>query len=156
MEVFLGHFFTQGIPVWVFLTMWVIFLVVALFVLVRGADTFVVQITDNPEELLELYLLIKRVSEGIGCKEFGILMMEQASCRKAEGAFHLIAEMAFNFLSANIRFLGTIPMRTDFSRSILTQNPLLRGTEDSPAGLSIRRLADGLVRRAQLSERNHQ
>ncbi len=117
---------------------------------------FVVQLTDNPEELLELYLLIKRVSEGIRCKEFGILMMEQDPSRKAEGAFHLIAEMAFNFLSANIRFLGTILMGADFSRSIITQNPLLGGTEDTPAGLSIRRLADGLVRRAQLSERNDQ
>ena len=117
---------------------------------------FIVPITDDPEKLLESYLLIKRVSEGIDCSEFGLLMMEEGHCQKAEGAFHLMVEMAFNFLSATIRFLDTIPMGDDFSRSILTQTPLLRETANSPTSLSIRKLADSLIRRTQLSERNHQ
>ena len=116
----------------------------------------IVPITDDPEKLLESYLLIKRVSKGIACSEFGLFMMEEGHCQKAEGAFHLMAEMAFNFLSATIRFLGTIPIGDDFSRSILTQTPLLREKENSPTSLSIRKLADGLIRRTQLSERNHQ
>ena len=38
----LEHFFTEGTPVWFLLTLWSLFLVAALFVLIRGADTFVV------------------------------------------------------------------------------------------------------------------
>jgi hypothetical protein len=116
---------------------------------------FVVPITSNPEELLESYLLIKRVSEDMACREIGLLMMEDSRCQKAEVAFQLIAEMAFNFLCANLRFLGTITMGADFSRSILTKTPLLCKPEDSHTSLSITKLADGLVRRANVSERNH-
>lgn len=42
MESFLGGFFANGTPIWAFITMWVVFLVAALFVLIRGADMFVV------------------------------------------------------------------------------------------------------------------
>lgn len=38
----LGFIFTGGIPAWGFLTAWLVVLVIALFALVRGADTFVV------------------------------------------------------------------------------------------------------------------
>jgi len=42
MEVFLEQIFVNGVPNWVFLTLWSVFLAGALFVLIRGADTFIV------------------------------------------------------------------------------------------------------------------
>lgn len=42
MEAILGTFFSDGVPVWTLVTIWLLFLVTALFVLVRGADIFVV------------------------------------------------------------------------------------------------------------------
>jgi cation:H+ antiporter len=42
MEVFLGQIFVSGVPTWGFLTLWSVFLIGALFVLIRGADMFIV------------------------------------------------------------------------------------------------------------------
>lgn len=42
LESVLGSMFAGGAPLWAFMTVWLVFLAVALFVLIRGADTFVV------------------------------------------------------------------------------------------------------------------
>lgn len=42
MESILGSVFAGGAPTWAFVTVWSVFLAAALFVLIRGADTFVV------------------------------------------------------------------------------------------------------------------
>ncbi|MFT5036977.1 MAG: cation:H+ antiporter [Candidatus Azotimanducaceae bacterium] len=42
MEGFFSQIFSEGVPIWAFISVWCVFLAAALFVLVRGADTFVV------------------------------------------------------------------------------------------------------------------
>lgn len=42
MESILGAIFSTGVPVWAFVAVWSVFLAIAVFVLVRGADMFVV------------------------------------------------------------------------------------------------------------------
>jgi hypothetical protein len=108
---------------------------------------FIVPTTVRSEELLNSYLLIKQIAQGMSCGEVGLLIMEERFCQKAEAGFRVIAEMAHKFLSCKIRFVGPIPKGTDLSRSILTRTPLFLEEENSPISQSIRKLADGLIQK---------
>jgi hypothetical protein len=108
---------------------------------------FIVPTTVRSEELLNSYLLIKQIAQGMSCGEVGLLIMEERFCQKAEAGFRVIAEMAHKFLSCKIRFVGPIPKGTDLSRSILTRTPLFLEEENSPVSQSIRKLADGLIQK---------
>ncbi len=116
---------------------------------------FIVTTTVNSRELLKSYLLIKQVSQDVG-GEFGLLIVGESPSYKAKGAFRMVSEMAQKFLSARIHYMGTVPIGADFSRSILIRTPLLHEMQDSAACQSIRKLADGLIKKTQLSsEGNH-
>ncbi len=108
---------------------------------------FIVPTTVRSEELLNSYSLIKQISQGLSCREVGLLIMEERFCRKAEAGFRVIAEMAHKFLSCKISLMGPIPKGADLSRSILTRTPLLLEEENSPISQSIRKLADGLIQK---------
>ncbi len=106
----------------------------------------IVSVTVNSEELLRAYLLIKQLCEDAGCREAGILIMEESLVHKAEAAFNVIAEMARKSLSINLHFMGTIPRGTDLTRPILTRTPLLLEAGNSPVFQSIRKLADSVIK----------
>ncbi|NVM21114.1 MAG: hypothetical protein HWN68_04980 [Desulfobacterales bacterium] len=108
---------------------------------------FIVSTIARSEELLDSYLLIKQMSQKVSCREIGLLIMEEDSPRKAEAAFRVITEMAQKFLSCKIRFMGSIPKKTDLFQAILSRSPLRPQGENPPICRSIRKLADSLIQK---------
>ncbi|MFC1890637.1 MinD/ParA family protein [Thermodesulfobacteriota bacterium] len=108
---------------------------------------FIVPTTADPEELLQSYALVKRISQVMDCPEVGLLIIEESADNNAEGAYHIIKEMTKKFLSAGIHFMGTIPTGDGLSKSILTRSPLCLKAESSPVSRSIVKLADHVIRR---------
>lgn len=106
---------------------------------------FIVPTIVRSEELLNSYLLIKQISQGMSCKEVGLLILEEDLPQKAEAAFRVITEMADKFLSCKIRLVGTIPKGKGLFLSVLGRAPLLSGAE-SPVSQSMGKLADRLIR----------
>lgn len=106
----------------------------------------IVPVTINSEELLKSYSLIKQISEDVAYREIGLLIVEKRLYHKAEAAFNIIAEMAYKFLSSNICYMGVIPMRADFCRSILSLIPFPVEEKNSPLSQSIRTLADNVTK----------
>lgn len=105
---------------------------------------FIVPTIVRSEELLNSYLLIKQISQGMSCKEVGLLILEEDLPQKAEAAFRVITEMADKFLSCKIRLVGTIPKGEGLFLSVLGRAPLLPEAE-SPVSQSIGTLADRLI-----------
>ena len=111
-------------------------------------DPFIiVPSTVHPDELLDAYVLVRQVSEGMGCNEVGHLVVGEYGYERAEAASRVIANMARKFLSTHVRFMGMVPKDTDFSRSILTRTPLLLDTPDSATSLALQRIANSLIER---------
>ena len=106
----------------------------------------IVPVTVNSEELLKSYSLIKQISEDMAYREIGLLIVEKRLYHKAEAAFNIIAEMAYKFLSSNICYMGVIPMRADFCRSILSLIPFPLEEKNSPLSQSIKKLVDNVTK----------
>jgi hypothetical protein len=98
-----------------------------------------------PEELLESYLLIKKISNDLYRSEIGHLIVGEQSYSRAEAASGIIAEMARKFIRTDVRFLGTVSIEADVPMAILTRRPALLGAPNSPFSVSIRRVADALI-----------
>jgi hypothetical protein len=106
----------------------------------------IVPVTVNSEELLKSYSLIKQISEGVAYREIGLLIVEKRLYHKAEAAFNIIAEMAYKFLSSSISYMGVVPIRADFCRSILSLIPFPIEEKNSPLSQSIKKLADNVTK----------
>jgi hypothetical protein len=103
---------------------------------------FVVLTTVYPEALLGSYSLIKKISEKLFHQDVGLLILGESDHRKDRAAFNVTAEMAHQFLSCRVHFMGTIPKGPDFTRSILTRTPLMIESPNSRVSESIRSLAN--------------
>jgi hypothetical protein len=106
----------------------------------------IVPVAVNSEELLKSYSLIKQISEDVAYQEIGLLIVAKRLYHKAEAAFNIIAEMTYKFLSANICYMGVIPMRADFCQSILSLVPFPLEEKNSPLSQSIKKLADNVTK----------
>jgi cellulose biosynthesis protein BcsQ len=100
----------------------------------------------HSEELLDSYLLVKRISENFYCSEFGHLIIGASSRAKAESASSIVAEMARKFLSTNIHFVGVISIEADLPMALLTRTPSLLENPNSPFSLGVRKVADALIK----------
>lgn len=99
MEEMLGQMFANGVPVWVMIAVWLVFLVVALFVLVRGADTFVVG-----AKQMGASLGMSKFAIGVLIVGFGTSLPELASSIAAvlEGSTEIVVANAVGSNITNI------------------------------------------------------
>ena len=92
------------------------------------------------EQILRSYALIKKVAQGLPCRQIGLLIMEDGFSRQAEAGFRVIAEMAQKFIARQISYVGTVP-----KGAVGRRGPLFMEGRNSPLSFSIRKIADNLL-----------
>lgn len=121
MESVLGTVFSNGVPAWAFISTWLIFLGAALFVLVRGADTFVVG-----AKQMGASLGMSKFAIGVLIVGFGTSLPELASSIAAalEGATEIVVANAVGSNIANI--LLVVGVLAAFGGRIIIKRDLIK------------------------------
>lgn len=99
------------------------------------------------EDLLDSYLLIKKISQELCCSTIGHLIAGEQSYSRAEAASSIVAQMAAKFVHTEVCFLGRVSIEADVPMAILTRTPILLGAPNSRFCVGIREVADALIGR---------
>lgn len=121
MESFLSQIFSSGVPVWALVSVWSLFLVAALFVLIRGADTFVVG-----AKQMGASLGMSKFAIGVLIVGFGTSLPELASSIAAvlEGTTEIVVANAVGSNITNI--LLVVGVLATFGGRIVIKRDLIK------------------------------
>lgn len=117
----LGSLFASGAPAWAFISVWSVFLIAALFVLIRGADTFVVG-----AKQMGASLGMSKFAIGVLIVGFGTSLPELASSIAAalSGATEIVIANAVGSNITNILLI--VGILAAFGGRIIIQRDLIK------------------------------
>ena len=95
----------------------------------------------GPAAITAGYVLIKRLSNGCGRREFHVLLANVASEREAQAIFANMAGAARDYLQVALNFMGYIPPDDKLQHAARLRLPVVAAFPRAPAAASYRSLA---------------
>ncbi|HVJ64107.1 MAG TPA: MinD/ParA family protein [Bdellovibrionota bacterium] len=114
-----------------------------------SAHDIVVVTHPEPTALMDAYALIKVLSEERKEKHFKLLVNRSRSLADGLDAFKKITDVADQFLSISIDFLGSIPEDPSVSDAVRAQRPAVIKSPKSMFGVALDRISDKLLSSAK-------
>ncbi|MFZ4619134.1 MAG: P-loop NTPase [Bacteroidota bacterium] len=113
-----------------------------------AADELIVVSHHEPVAILDAYAVIKMINQKNGYLPMNVVMNKSANISECDEAAAKLQKALKHFLSADIRYLGVVPMDENVGRSIVQQHPLAKQFPKSSAALCIRAIARVLQQRS--------
>ncbi len=110
----------------------------------------VIVVSPDPTSLTDAYALMKILSKDHGCDRFSIVMNFLGSKEEGLQIFENLARVAARFLQVNPVHLGSVLHDKAVTRSVRSQQLLLKQSPGSAAGLALRAIADRLEKRVKV------
>ncbi len=106
-----------------------------------SADKVLIVATPEPTSMTDAYSLMKILSEKYSLKNFNILANQVSSQQEGGLVFERLNKVAYDFLNANLTYLGFILKDTHFTRAVRQQRPLLEVFPKAAASVCFHTLA---------------
>ncbi len=113
-----------------------------------AADELIVVSHHEPVAILDAYAAIKMINAKNGYLPMNVVMNKSVNITECDEAAAKLQKALKHFLSADIRYLGVVPMDENVGRSIVQQRPLAKQFPKSSAALCIRAIARVLQQRS--------
>lgn len=117
-----------------------------------AASDVIIVANPEPTSLADAYAFIKVASEEFGIKNFQVIANMVLSAKEAEEVYQKLADLCGRFLNAGVNFLGYIPRDSAVSKAVRSGKPLLLAHPQSPASISIKRIANRILRMPQAKQ----
>ncbi len=113
-----------------------------------ASDELIVVSHHEPVAILDAYAVIKMINAKNGYLPMNVVMNKSVNISECDEAAAKLQKAVKHFLSADIRYLGVVPMDESVGRSIVQQHPLAKQFPKSSAALCIRAIARVLQQRS--------
>ncbi|SPF31278.1 Cobyrinic acid a,c-diamide synthase [Syntrophobacter sp. SbD1] len=112
-----------------------------------AAHERIVVVTPEPTSLTDAYALIKVLYSRHGERHFRILVNMAANQAMGKSIFAKLSKVADHFLDGlSLDYLGTIPLDTCVTKSVLKQKPVMQVFPEAPASKAFMQIAETICR----------
>lgn len=109
------------------------------------ANDIVVVSHPEPTALADAYALVKVLATEKKEKKFKLLINRSRSAQEGMDAFRRITDVADEFLSISVDYLGALPEDISVLNAVRVQRPVLACTPRAPFSLALERVGDKLL-----------
>ena len=108
---------------------------------ITTADKVLIVATSEPTSMTDAYSLMKILSERYSLKQFNILANQVNSKQEGDLVFERLNKVAYDFLQANLTYLGFILKDAHLIKAVRQQRPLLEVFPNAAASVCFHHLA---------------
>jgi flagellar biosynthesis protein FlhG len=113
-----------------------------------AAQEALLVISPEPTSLTDAYATVKVLSQQAGVENFAVVVNSVPTEAHARDVFDRLAGVTGRFLTARLRFAGSVPRDENLQRALMAQRPVVDLFPRAPSSRALQVLADKLLERA--------